>query len=249
MKCNRERPSGFDQAFDKRHVQRIILAQRADHDAVGPQLSGQANIVEHDLGLDLRIGEVAGPRPDEDMQPQRRVAPDGGDHAAAGGQPPRRQIGTQLNAIRAAARRRHGRGDAIDANLQHMRHGASRVGCGKRRAGRRSPNAATARLLAPVRYGTIGGLLQSTPCGSVSRSNWEHAMPAFPDVAPIRFEGPGSKNPLAFRHYDPDALVEGRSMREHFRFSMAYWHTFRGTGSDPFGPGTMHRPWEAAPCI
>jgi xylose isomerase len=71
-------------------------------------------------------------------------------------------------------------------------------------------------------------------------------MPAFPEVQKIVFEGPLSKNPLAFKHYDANASVEGRSMREHLRFSVAYWHTLRGTGSDPFGPGTMARPWEGA---
>lgn len=71
-------------------------------------------------------------------------------------------------------------------------------------------------------------------------------MAAFPEVSRIAYEGPRSKNPLAFRHYNAEELVEGQSMRDHFRFAVAYWHTFRGTGSDPFGPGTMHRPWEAA---
>lgn len=71
-------------------------------------------------------------------------------------------------------------------------------------------------------------------------------MPAFPEISKIPFEGPKSKNPLAFHHYNPDEVVEGKPMKDHFRFSVAYWHTFRGTGSDPFGPGTMHRPWEAA---
>jgi xylose isomerase len=70
-------------------------------------------------------------------------------------------------------------------------------------------------------------------------------MPAFPEVATrVPFEGPKSRNPLAFKHYDPAELVEGKSMREQLRFSVVYWHTFRGTGADPFGPGTMHRPWE-----
>ncbi len=69
-------------------------------------------------------------------------------------------------------------------------------------------------------------------------------MSAFPEVKSIRYEGPKSKNPLAFRWYNPDEVVEGKTMREHFRFSVVYWHTFRGTGSDPFGPGTMVRPWE-----
>jgi xylose isomerase len=71
-------------------------------------------------------------------------------------------------------------------------------------------------------------------------------MPAFPEINKIAYEGPRSKNALAFRHYNADETVEGKSMRDHFRFSVAYWHTFRGTGSDPFGPGTMQRPWEAA---
>ena len=66
------------------------------------------------------------------------------------------------------------------------------------------------------------------------------------DVDRILYEGPESKNPLAFHHYDENAEVEGRSMKEHLRFSVAYWHTFRNMGTDPFGAGTMRRPWEAA---
>jgi xylose isomerase len=69
-------------------------------------------------------------------------------------------------------------------------------------------------------------------------------MTAFPEINNIPFEGPQSKNPLAFRHYNPDEKVEGRTMRDHLRFSVVYWHTFRGTGSDPFGPGCAVRPWE-----
>jgi xylose isomerase len=69
-------------------------------------------------------------------------------------------------------------------------------------------------------------------------------MAAFPEVSKIRYEGPKSKNPLSFRWYNEDEVVEGKTMKEHFRFSVVYWHTFRGTGADPFGPGTMVRPWE-----
>jgi xylose isomerase len=69
-------------------------------------------------------------------------------------------------------------------------------------------------------------------------------MAAFPDIEKIRFEGPDSTNPLAFRHYDADAMIEGRSMKEHLRFSVVYWHTFRGAGADPFGPGCAERPWK-----
>ncbi len=67
---------------------------------------------------------------------------------------------------------------------------------------------------------------------------------AFPEVGKIAFEGPRSRNPLAFHYYNAGELVEGISMQDHLRFAVAYWHTFRGTGSDPFGPGTMVRPWE-----
>ncbi len=69
-------------------------------------------------------------------------------------------------------------------------------------------------------------------------------MSFFPDVEKVRFEGPDSTNPLSFRHYNPDEVVEGKPMREHFRFACAYWHTMRGTGADPFGPGCAVRPWE-----
>jgi len=67
---------------------------------------------------------------------------------------------------------------------------------------------------------------------------------AFPQISKIRFEGPKSKNPLAFKHYNANQKVEGKTMKEHLRFAVAYWHTMRGTGSDPFGPGTAIRPWE-----
>lgn len=66
----------------------------------------------------------------------------------------------------------------------------------------------------------------------------------FPEVSKIQYEGPTSKNPLAFKHYNPDEVVEGQKLRDLLRFSVCYWHTFRGTGSDPFGPGTMLRPWD-----
>lgn len=69
-------------------------------------------------------------------------------------------------------------------------------------------------------------------------------MSAFPEISQITFEGPASKNPLAFKQYNPEELVEGKTMRDHLRFSVVYWHTFRGAGSDPFGAGTMLRPWD-----
>src|SRR4051812_16939473 len=67
----------------------------------------------------------------------------------------------------------------------------------------------------------------------------------FPDISTIAYEGPKTDNALAFRHYNPDEVVDGKSMADHLRFSIAYWHAFRGTGADPFGPGTIIRPWES----
>jgi xylose isomerase len=69
-------------------------------------------------------------------------------------------------------------------------------------------------------------------------------MEFFPDVKKIKYEGPDSKNPLSFRHYNAEEKIEGKSMKEHLRFAIAYWHTMRGMGSDPFGPGCAVRPWE-----
>ena len=62
----------------------------------------------------------------------------------------------------------------------------------------------------------------------------------------IKFEGKESDNPLAFKYYNPDQIVAGKTMREHFKFSIAYWHTFCGQGSDPFGPGTQSFEWDKA---
>lgn len=67
--------------------------------------------------------------------------------------------------------------------------------------------------------------------------------PYFEDIMPVRFEGPDSANPLAFRHYNPDEVVLGRTMAEHLRFAVCYWHTFVWPGGDPFGGQTFERPW------
>src|ERR1700728_2456357 len=69
-------------------------------------------------------------------------------------------------------------------------------------------------------------------------------MDYFPQVGKIPYEGPKSKNPLAFKHYNADAVVEGKTQRDHLRFSVCYWHTFRATGADPFGAPTLQRPWD-----
>ena len=67
---------------------------------------------------------------------------------------------------------------------------------------------------------------------------------AFPDIQTIQYGGPKSRNPLEFKHYDADAMIGGKSMRDHLRFSVVYWHTFSNPLSDPFGVGTAVRPWD-----
>jgi xylose isomerase len=71
----------------------------------------------------------------------------------------------------------------------------------------------------------------------------------FPGIGKINFEGKDSKKPLAFRYYDENKIVFGKTMKEYFRFAMAYWHTLCGTGGDPFGPGTKNFPWNQYPEI
>ena len=68
----------------------------------------------------------------------------------------------------------------------------------------------------------------------------------FPGIGRIVFEGRETDNPLAFRWYDENRLVGGRSMKEHFRFALAWWHSLGGTGGDPFGAPTKSFPWLAA---
>jgi len=65
----------------------------------------------------------------------------------------------------------------------------------------------------------------------------------FPTIGKIKFEGRESKNPLAFRYYDAEKVVYGKKMKDWFKFSVAWWHTFCGEGGDPFGPGTKTFPW------
>ena len=68
----------------------------------------------------------------------------------------------------------------------------------------------------------------------------------FKGIPQIRYEGPDSKNPLAFKQYDPDQQVGKMTMAEHLRFSVVFWHTFKGTGADPFGGPVYDRPWDEA---
>ncbi len=65
----------------------------------------------------------------------------------------------------------------------------------------------------------------------------------FDGIAPIQFEGPDSDNPMAFRHYDANEMLGTKTMAEHLRFAVCYWHNFVWEGNDPFGGQTFDRPW------
>lgn len=65
----------------------------------------------------------------------------------------------------------------------------------------------------------------------------------FKGIGQIKFEGVKSDNELAFRYYNPEQVVGNKTMKEHLRFAMSYWHTLCGEGNDPFGVGTVERPW------
>src|SRR5690606_5133181 len=75
--------------------------------------------------------------------------------------------------------------------------------------------------------------------GGLSPMSW------FPNVPKIQYEGRDPDNPLAFRHYNPQEKVLGKTMEEHLRFAVAYWHTFTAAGADPFGVGTAVRKWDS----
>jgi xylose isomerase len=67
----------------------------------------------------------------------------------------------------------------------------------------------------------------------------------FKNIPVIKYEGAGSDNPLAFKYYNPDEVIGGKTMRDHMRFAVAFWHTYQGTGVDPFGIGTAQRSWNS----
>lgn len=66
----------------------------------------------------------------------------------------------------------------------------------------------------------------------------------FPEIDDITYEGPDSEDHLSYSYYEPDREIGGKTMEEHLRFSVAYWHTLTADGADPFGVGTMQRPWD-----
>ncbi|KAG0546238.1 hypothetical protein BDA96_02G430200 [Sorghum bicolor] len=79
-------------------------------------------------------------------------------------------------------------------------------------------------------------------CDGGASDDWEGEF--FPGVPKIKYEGPTSKNPLAYKWYNKEEVILGKKMKDWMRFSVAFWHTFRGTGADPFGAPTKAWPWE-----
>jgi len=77
----------------------------------------------------------------------------------------------------------------------------------------------------------------------MSRTLFVGQQEYFPGIGQIQYEGPGSDNPLSFKAYEATKVVGGKTMEEHLRFAVCYWHTFCADGADPFGPGTRVHPW------
>jgi xylose isomerase len=69
----------------------------------------------------------------------------------------------------------------------------------------------------------------------------------FPGIGKIKYEGPESDNPLAYKWYDENRVVAGKTMKDFFKFAVAYWHSLCNTGADPFGPGTKKFAWDSNP--
>ena len=62
-------------------------------------------------------------------------------------------------------------------------------------------------------------------------------------IGDIKFEGKNSTNPFSFKYYDPNKIVAGKALKDHFKFAIAYWHSFCGQGTDPFGSATQNLLW------
>src|SRR5438034_6077442 len=81
------------------------------------------------------------------------------------------------------------------------------------------------------------------PLSNPSERNVAMSADYFAEFSTVRYEGPQSKNELAYRWYDKDRVVLGKRMEDHLRFAVCFWHTFCWPGSDVFGAGTFNRPW------
>ncbi|XP_058103330.1 xylose isomerase-like [Magnolia sinica] len=89
----------------------------------------------------------------------------------------------------------------------------------------------------PICSADLGG-----ECSDAASDDWKGEF--FPDIKKIKYEGPSSKNPLSYKWYNANEEILGKKMKDWLRFSVAFWHTFRGTGADPFGAPTKYWPWE-----
>ncbi len=107
------------------------------------------------------------------------------------------------------------------------------------------PGSPSGRTFAQIRARANFGLVLPSAAVLVSPTlTMKKTRAHFPRIKTIAYEGPKTTNALAFRHYNPDEVIDGKTMAAHLRFSIAYWHSFRGAGTDPFGSATLQRPWE-----
>ncbi|CAM6091807.1 unnamed protein product [Calypogeia fissa] len=92
----------------------------------------------------------------------------------------------------------------------------------------------------------VDGIIADQTCGMdlVADGSEGWVGEFFPNISRIKYEGPSSRNPLAFRYYNAEEVILGKKMKDWIRFSVAFWHSFRGDGSDPFGSPTRAWPWE-----
>src|SRR5690606_26025252 len=190
---------------------------------------------------------------DRRRQPEHGVAADGGRHVRPAGRRARavRRRGLRCciaGTVGGAPRRRRQR---------RRTQRAGRLAC--------APGPAPGRAAARRRHRGLRGAVSSLPfpprCDPAAlrrltpRSHHDTtdipmskafigAKEYFPGIGTIPYEGPGSDNPLAFKTYDAEKKIGGKTMREHLRFAVCYWHTFCNAGADPFGPGTRRFPWE-----
>ena len=95
-----------------------------------------------------------------------------------------------------------------------------------------------------LRWCVVFELAGSCDNAAIRSAKGQEMTAAFPEIGTILYEGREARHPLAFRHYNPDEIVAGKTMRDQLRFSIVYWHTFRNPLSDPFGAGTAVRPWD-----
>src|SRR3954471_13900820 len=104
------------------------------------------------------------------------------------------------------------------------------------------------QLLEIIDYYFLFSYMEPVPCSPLRSRGASDKVDImtqafFPGIDSIRYEGPTSENPLAFRYYDKDRMVLGKSVAEHLRCAVCYWHSFAWPGSDVFGAGTFDRPW------